>query len=104
MADGLTVLLFDVDGVIVDPRAYKVGVIRSMEFLCTACGLRDVAALLPQPSEIAYMESRGIHDVWDITNIMFGLVLSKVFKSLNDQNQSFNYTAEDAIACLQEIK
>lgn len=97
------VLLFDVDGVLVDPRAYKIGIIRTIEVLCAEIGIADASNLVPSSSEIAYMESRGIHDVWDISNIMFSLLLDSAYQSLFNTSKHA-LSAKDTSSKLQEIK
>lgn len=67
--------LFDVDGVLVDPVAYRVGSSRSMEILCQSIGLDNWKDLAINANEIAFFESRGIHDVWDIANIAMAAVV-----------------------------
>jgi hypothetical protein len=103
MATDLTVLLFDVDGVLIDPLAYRAGIFRSLEILGSEIGLSRDLAFLPLDSEIAYMESRGIHDVWDICNIMFSLVLVNVFHSLSNKNRLFDFVEGQTAGRLQEI-
>ncbi len=87
MASPIKILLFDVDGVIVDPIAYKLGVIKTLELLCNQFGLTNARALMPQESEIAYMEACGIHDVWDITNILFSSILTGIYAHTNKNHQ-----------------
>lgn len=82
MKGGLNVLLFDVDGVLVEPRAYRIGALKTVEFLCQKCGIANWRELLPSDSEIDYMESLGIHDVWDITNIVFAQLIADFCRAL----------------------
>ncbi len=95
------VLLFDVDGVIVEPLAYKEGIVQTMKALCSMIGLENSDALAPTQEEIAYMESKGVHDIWDVCNMMFSLVLLSVFKTLSPNH---NLKGNDAANCLREIK
>ena len=74
------VLLFDVDGVLVEPIAYKEAVKKTLEILCNAIGVENTDSLIPSGSDIAFMESRGIRNLWDMTNIVFGLILQNLFK------------------------
>jgi phosphoglycolate phosphatase-like HAD superfamily hydrolase len=74
----LTYLLFDVDGVIVDPQGYIAGVTKTLQLLCHKTGLTNTAELLPTKAEIARMEAAGVHDVWDITNIIFCQILTSI--------------------------
>src|SRR6185369_15775194 len=64
----LNVMLFDVDGVLVEPRAYRISIRRTLEVLL---GSNE---MLLEESEISYFESRGVHVVWDITNIVYALL------------------------------
>jgi hypothetical protein len=74
----MNLFLFDVDGVIIDPRAYRLGINRTLTCLFAKIGLQNLQSHLLSQSEIAFMESRGIHDVWDITNIIFCLVVTTI--------------------------
>lgn len=87
MVGSIKILLFDVDGVIVDPIAYRLGVIKTLELLCNQFGLTNADQLLPAQAEIAYMESRGIHDVWDITNIMFSSILAGIYSHFKQKQE-----------------
>jgi hypothetical protein len=78
MNEALTVFLFDIDGVLVEPLAYRGGITATLSQLCSMAGISSVADLLPTGSDIAYMEACGLHDIWDITNIAFSLILTAV--------------------------
>ena len=78
MSDTLTVFLFDVDGVLVEPLAYQGGISATLTKLCSMIGISNATDLLPTGSDVAYMESCGLHDIWDITNIAFSLILTAV--------------------------
>ncbi len=77
------IFLFDVDGVIVNPLAYRIGVTRTLIELAARIGLQDINAILPTEEEIAAMEANGVHDVWDITNIIFCDVLTTIALQAN---------------------
>ena len=81
----LNIFLFDVDGVLVDPLAYKEGLKKSTEVLCIQAGIQNWKELIPNDADVAFMESRGIHDVWDMTNIVFAQILSAAFKKYNSK-------------------
>jgi hypothetical protein len=87
MRSAIKVLLFDIDGVIVDPIAYRIGITKMLEHFCHKLGLANIDQLLPQEDEIAYMEACGIHDVWDISNIIFASILSAVYSSFKLRGQ-----------------
>lgn len=95
MTDEVKVLLFDVDGVLIDPVAYRTGVSKTVEILCQRCAIENWKELLPTEAELAHMESLGIHDVWDISDIIFGSILDSIACQLSDNdllvqmNQSF---------------
>jgi hypothetical protein len=80
MSEALTVFLFDVDGVLIEPLAYRVGISATLTELCTLAGISNVSDLLPTGSDISYMEACGLHDTWDITNIAFSLILAAVHR------------------------
>jgi hypothetical protein len=88
MQKPLKVFLFDVDGVIIEPIAYKIGINKTLELLCNKMGLSNIKELLPQKTEIAYLESCGIFDDWDITNILFAFILTST-SSYFKQNRQF---------------
>ncbi len=84
MSNSLNILLFDVDGVIVDPLAYKIGIRKTLELLCDIAGVISSDAILPNHEDISFFESCGIHDVWDITSIMFAAILTAIAAELKD--------------------
>jgi hypothetical protein len=77
-SESLTIFLFDVDGVIVNPLAYRAGITQTLLELCEKIGLQNAKEILPNEPEIAAMEAQGVHDVWDITNIIFCDVLTTI--------------------------
>lgn len=85
MKNSKKVFLFDVDGVIVDPLAYKEGIKQSLSSLCELAGIPNSKDLVLKDDEIALMESVGIHDVWDITNIAFASILAGLAKTLHQK-------------------
>jgi hypothetical protein len=103
-AKPLNVLLFDVDGVLVEPNAYKAAILATLEILCKQVGLRNWQDVLPSDDDIAHLESCGIHDVWDMTNIMFSAILERITfhltgteaheKNLSDRLEGLDNIAE----------
>lgn len=85
MKNSKKVFLFDVDGVIVEPLAYKEGIKQSLSSLCELAGIPNSKDLVLTDDDIALMESVGIHDVWDITNIAFASILAELAKALNQK-------------------
>ncbi len=103
MTDFEHIFLFDVDGVIVSPLAYKVGINSSLKFLCKLAGIQNSEELILSDEEIAHMESTGIHDVWDITNIAFAAILKNCAEQLNTvsiESTEIELTAEQALSKL----
>jgi hypothetical protein len=98
----LNMLLFDVDGVIVNPLAYRVGVKMSIELLCKRAGITNAGALVPDESDIAFFESCGVHDTWDMTNIFFCAILMQLI-SFETIFAPSGDTAEKAIAELATV-
>jgi hypothetical protein len=87
----MKIFLFDVDGVLVEPFAYRSGVGKTLQLLCRKIGLSECATLLPSVNEILHLESCGIHDVWDMTNIMFAQVLLSVRDRLLESGANPNW-------------
>ena len=104
MRETITILLFDVDGVIVDPRAYKIGASKTLELLCAKIGLTDSLALMPTDEEIAYFESCGVHDVWDITNILFCQILVSLSEKFAGEKVAVDLKSKSIEQQLQEFK
>lgn len=107
MLDSMTILLFDLDGVIIDPRAYKMGVAKTLELLCEKVGLSRAGNLAPTLDEIAHVEACGIHDVWDITNIMFGQILVALGVQINRKKQDIDLAGKSLFqkfAALREVR
>ncbi|MBX9691789.1 MAG: hypothetical protein K2Z81_05350, partial [Cyanobacteria bacterium] len=107
MKDEVKVLLFDVDGVIVDPLAYREAVNQTLTLLCRQCKFENGAELLLTESEISRMESIGVHDVWDITNIAFAAILTGVAVQLAEQGIATDFNSRlnnlSVQQCLTEI-
>ena len=103
MIEQLNILLFDVDGVIVDPLAYKACVMKTLQLLCSAIGLYAREDLLPTHSDIAFMEAQGIHDVWDMSNIIFALLLLAFFDELREAERLFKFASTDTQCMLKEL-
>lgn len=100
----MKIFLFDVDGVLVEPIAYRSGVGKTLQLLCDKIGLTDSASLAPSVNEILHMESCGIHDVWDMTNIIFAQVLLNVRRKLLEEGTNLNVRGESVQAKLEAIK
>lgn len=77
------IFLFDVDGVIVNPVAYRLGVGKTLSALCEKIGLANSESILPSEADISALEAQGVHDVWDITNIIFCDILTTISLQAN---------------------
>jgi hypothetical protein len=104
MTDSVCILLFDVDGVLVDPLAYRIGVTKTLEQLYRKVGLINVETLVPDESEVAYMEACGVHDVWDMTNIIFANVLAEICLHLKQTTGSSKLNGRNVVEKLEYIK
>jgi hypothetical protein len=80
------IFLFDVDGVIVNPIAYRLGVNKTLSALCEKIGLANIDSVLPTEADISAMEAQGVHDVWDITNIVFCYILTEIALKAENTN------------------
>lgn len=98
------VLLFDVDGVIVNPVAYRLGITKTLVELCEKIGLQNINAILPNETEIAAMEAQGVHDVWDITNIIFCDILTTIALQKHPIETLSNFPDEKTSEYLQALK
>ncbi len=100
------IFLFDVDGVIVNPVAYRLGITKTLVELCEKIGLQNINAILPEETEIAAMEAQGVHDVWDITNIIICDILTTIALQGNPIEDSVERTARwhhSTSACIESI-
>jgi hypothetical protein len=77
------VLLFDVDGVLVEPCAYRICIDRTLEVLLPQIGIATPAELLPSHDDVSYFEAQGIHDCWDITNIIYAQIVAAIWDRPN---------------------
>ncbi len=98
------ILLFDVDGVIVNPVAYRLGVTKTLVELCEKIGLQNINAILPKEAEIAAMEAQGVHDVWDITNIIFCDILTTIALQANPIETLSNFPHDSTTEHLHALK
>lgn len=100
----MTIFLFDVDGVIVNPLAYRIAINKSLELLGEKVGLSNIGELLPTSDEISRMEACGVHDVWDITNIVFGSILAEIALSLARRDRLISFDNAETAGKLARIK
>lgn len=103
----LRIFLFDVDGVIVNPIAYRLGITKTLEELCHQISLQNTSEILPTEAEISALEARGVHDVWDITNIIFAVILTEIALhtgSTASYSQNLLNPKDDTISQLGALK
>ncbi|CAN5238580.1 hypothetical protein BH10CYA1_BH10CYA1_08740 [soil metagenome] len=98
------IFLFDVDGVIVNPVAYRLGITKTLVELCEKIGLQKINTILPHESDIAAMEAQGVHDVWDITNIIFCHILTTIALQANPVETLSNFPHDSTTEHLHALK
>ena len=69
----LTIFLFDVDGVLIDPRGYKEALIATVDRLARQMGQ---AGMAPTGEDIAVFEACGVTSEWDSAPMCVGMVLA----------------------------
>lgn len=69
----LTIFLFDVDGVLIDPRGYKEALVATVDTLARRMGQPGMA---PTDEDIAVFEACGITSEWDSAPMCVGQVLA----------------------------
>ncbi|NMB54163.1 MAG: hypothetical protein GYA15_05630 [Leptolinea sp.] len=73
-----TILLFDMDGVLVEPRRYRASLQSTMDYFGRIMGWDS---LYPGESTIAWFESRGIISEWDIAPVYIAGVIEAVLEA-----------------------
>ncbi len=76
---------------------------KTLQLLCSAVGLHAREDLLPTHSDIAFMEAKGIHDVWDMSNIIFALLLLAFFEELKSEKLLFKFLSSNTQDMLKEL-
>jgi hypothetical protein len=76
-----TILLFDMDGVLVEPRRYRASLQSSMDFFGKIMGWDF---LYPGEQTIAWFESRGIISEWDIAPSIWPAWWRQFLKPIQD--------------------
>ena len=76
-----SVILLDVDGVIVEPRAYQGCIPQTVALWARSQGLSLRREDLPTLEDVHTFEASGVHDVWDITAICCALVFHQSRKT-----------------------
>jgi hypothetical protein len=70
-----TVFLFDIDGVLVQPRGYRAAVRAAVRFLAGQMGLGDDEQIIPDEHILGLFESQGITSEWDMVPICLAVLL-----------------------------
>lgn len=91
-----TILLFDMDGVLVEPRRYRAALRSTMDYFGKIMGWDS---LYPGEQTIAWFESRGIISEWDITPIYIAGVIESVLETY-----PFMRAPNDLLSCCDVIK
>jgi hypothetical protein len=73
-----TILLFDMDGVLVEPRRYRASLQSTMDFFGKIMGWDS---LYPGEKTIAWFEAKGIISEWDIAPIYIAWVIESVLEN-----------------------
>jgi hypothetical protein len=76
-----TILLFDMDGVLVEPRRYRASLKSTMDYFGKIMGWDS---LYPGESTIAWFESKGIISEWDIAPIFMAGFIEIVLETYPD--------------------
>ena len=72
------ILLLDIDGVLLQPGGYRQAVTATINYFTSLSGLTDLA---PEEEVLAFFESRGITNEWDIVPIC----LSTIFETMLEE-------------------
>jgi hypothetical protein len=87
-----TILLFDMDGVLVEPGRYRASLENSLNFFGRNMGWDS---LYPGEATIAWFESRGIISEWDIVP----LFLAGTFETIIEKHPNLGFPADLISAC-----
>jgi len=77
----LTVLLLDVDGVLIEDHGYHVGIARTVDYFATVIGL---AGMTPTPADIEVFEANGLTSEWESCPLCVGGLLVEVLRVAPD--------------------
>ncbi|NLF49699.1 MAG: hypothetical protein GX577_01040 [Leptolinea sp.] len=73
-----TIMLFDMDGVLVEPMRYRASLQRTMDFFGRIMGWEE---LYPGEETIAWFEARGIISEWDIAPLCIASVIEVLLEN-----------------------
>lgn len=76
-----TIFLFDMDGVLVEPRRYRASLQSTINYFGRIMGWKE---LYPGEETIAWFESRGIISEWDIAPIYIASVVESVLEQYSN--------------------
>jgi hypothetical protein len=91
-----TVILFDVDGVLVQPAGYRAAVQATVNYFCTQMGLEDLA---PDVDTIAIFEAQGITCEWDMVPLLLAMVFDTAGRQIGQP-----YTWSSVEAAIEDIR
>jgi hypothetical protein len=92
-----TAFIFDIDGVLVEPRGYSAAVRATQAYFTHAMGLRD--SVLVNDDTYALFEACRVTSEWDMVPIALAILLEEIFERRPELSQS-----ESLEACIQEIQ
>lgn len=75
------ILLFDVDGVLVEDYGYQAGIVRTVDYFATAMGLPGRA---PTAADIEVFEANGLTSEWESCPLCVGALFVEVLRAAPD--------------------
>ena len=94
MSDIKRILLLDIDGVLLQPGGYREAVSAAINYFTRQAGLLDLA---PEEEILAFFESKGITNEWDIVPICLAVILETMMSSFPEINLPEDWTSAAAI-------
>jgi hypothetical protein len=92
-----TAFIFDIDGVLVEPKGYSAAVRATQAYFTHAMGLRD--GVLVNDATYALFEACRVTSEWDMVPIALTILLEEIFERHPELSRS-----EDLEACIQAIQ
>ncbi|HEY4689946.1 MAG TPA: hypothetical protein VIK33_11585 [Anaerolineae bacterium] len=77
----MNILLFDIDGVLVDDRGYRAGVAATVNHFCRLMGQGDLA---PDAEAIEVFHAHGYTNEWDICPLAIGSIIASALRANPD--------------------
>lgn len=81
MDSSQTILLFDVDGVLVEDNGYQAGIARTVDYFATAMGL---AGMAPTAADIEVFEANGLTSEWESCPLSIGGLFLEALRAAPD--------------------